>query len=545
MGQHDAQSHGFGRRTRSLAIVVVVALVATGGWVVVSRALKTRAGAGGVCPVSLRAVTASSFAPVLATAARSLRTGVNCVQVDLQIIDGRSAAAQVAESHADLWIPDDASWVATMSGAALAPTGTTGSGTVLATSPIYQETDSATAQRLRSAGGTWLALATLLDQPGSGVRLVVRSPTGSGDGLVAAGAVGESVWLDRGMDASSLTLANALKVTRTVSQDLAATPEVTGEVGLVPEYALLPALTVTAADRVYLAAADRTAELRYTWLPSAEAAMDATREAALQRLLAAFRRPATVAAIAAAGLRGPDGKRPPSAGEQVLPPVTAKPFDVLAPHHVQHVFATWDPEDRRGNVLIVVDIASATPPSTSRSQSLDLLRQGCRTLVDLLPDGSRLGLWEVGAGLGGAESYRQVVPTARLDDGLRSTFTGAVGSLAVRKPSTGLFDATLDAYTTVRDDYQRDVVNQVIVFTDDQSGESADTTAVRNLAARLTAARDPAKPIELSVVVLNQPASADRLRGPLQPLDVYVDSVKGQEDIQATFIHVVAGGLHG
>jgi len=218
---------------------------------------------------------------------------------------------------------------------------------------------------------------------------------------------------------------------------------------------------------------------------------------------------------------------------------------VLAPHHVQHVFATWDPEDRRGNVLIVVDVSSATAPSGSRNQSLDLLRMGCLTLVDLLPDGSRLGLWEIGAGLGGAKDYRQVVPTARLDGDLRGTFTKAVTSLAVRKPSTGLFDATVDAYTTVRDDYQQDIVNQVIVFTDDQSGDSADAAAVRNLVARLTAARDPAKAVELSIVVLNQPASADRLKTPLQPLDVYVDSVKGQEDIQATFIHVVAGGLHG
>ena len=52
-----------------------------------------------------------------------------------------------------------------------------------------------------------------------------------------------------------------------------------------------------------------------------------------------------------------------------------------------------------------------------------------------------------------------------------------VGSLAVRRPSAGLFDATVDAYTAVRDDYQQDVVNQVIVFTDDQSGDSADSSS--------------------------------------------------------------------
>jgi hypothetical protein len=355
--------------------------------------------------------------------------------------------------------------------------------------------------------------------------------------MVAAGAVGEAVWLSQGMDASSLALAETVKITRTVTQGLAATPEQPGDVGLVPEYALLPSLTVPVTDRVYLAPTDHTAMLRYTWLPTAVALSDARRASALARLLAAFRSPDTAKALVTAGLRGPDNVRPAVPGADKLPPVTAAPFDVLGAHHVQHVFATWDPEDRRSNLLVVVDVSS--PTSSQEAGAIDVLRQGCRSVADLLPDGSHLGLWEVDGG-----SYRKVVPTARLDATHRATANQAVGGLAAHKPGAGLYDTIVDAYTAVRDGYQPDMVNQVLVFTDDQHGDSADAAAVDDLAKRLSGLRDAERPVHLSVVVLGGKTAADRLKTPLNAVEAYVGTATDAKDIEADFIHVVAGGLH-
>ncbi len=84
------------------------------------------------------------------------------MQVDTKISEGRSAAAQVAESGADAWIPDDAAWTATIGAETLAPKGNGGSGKVLATSPFYLVTDAATAARIKGAGDTWLGLSDLL-----------------------------------------------------------------------------------------------------------------------------------------------------------------------------------------------------------------------------------------------------------------------------------------------------------------------------------------------------------------------------------------------
>ena len=66
--------------------------------------------------------------------------------------------------------------------------------------------------------------------------------------MVAAGAIAEAVWLDEDMDASALWLAGAQKTTRIVTDGSPALPTKAGEVGVVPEYALQPALKAGGSD---------------------------------------------------------------------------------------------------------------------------------------------------------------------------------------------------------------------------------------------------------------------------------------------------------
>jgi hypothetical protein len=235
----------------------------------------------------------------------------------------------------------------------------------------------------------------------------------------------------------------------------------------------------------------------------------------------------------------------------VLPEPTAKPFEVLQPHHIQHIFATWDPEDRRSNLLIIVDLASngagsspstgTSPPPGNKASPLEVLRDGCTVLAGLMPVGSRLGLWEVNPGNPG---YRKLMPTDRLDDASRAAFGKQVGKLAAHRSGPGLFDAIVAGYQSVRDDFHDDMFNQVLVLTDDQNKDSANTQAVQDLVRKLTDLQDPNKPVKVSVVVLGKKEAADRLKEALKPVDAYVDNALQTSDVQAAFIHVVAGGLH-
>jgi hypothetical protein len=548
MGKHQAGTR-LGALLRGLVLLLAVGLVGGAGWYVVRN--NAADGAEGGCPTTLHVVTASSFATVVSAAGRTLRGGDDCVLVDTVSTDGRPAGGQLSQSRADLWIPDDAAWDVIAPPQFLAKKDTLNAYATLATSPIYMVTDPATGDRINAGGGSWLALAGLLNAKNSGVKMVVRNPAMSGDGMVAAGAVGEAVWLDKGMDASSLVLTNVLGVTRTVNHDLAATPDAAGEVGLIPEYALLATLRLAKSDRRYIVGSDHTALLRYTWLPSATAAADPKKAAALRRLYAAFTSAEGSRAIAEAGLRGPDNLRPLFDGANVLPEPTAKPFEVLQPHHVQHIFATWDPEDRRSNLLIIVDLASngagsspstgTSPPPGNKVSPLEVLRDGCTVLAGLMPVGSRLGLWEVNPGNPG---YRKLMPTDRLDDASRAAFGKQVGKLAAHRSGPGLFDAIVAGYQSVRDDFHDDMFNQVLVLTDDQNKDSANTQAVQDLVRKLTDLQDPNKPVKVSVVVLGKKEAADRLKEALKPVDAYVDNALQTSDVQAAFIHVVAGGLH-
>ncbi|HEY0640348.1 MAG TPA: hypothetical protein VGD67_22185, partial [Pseudonocardiaceae bacterium] len=270
-------------------------------------------------------MTATSFAPVIAALDATLRGSDPCARFEVTVADGRGAAERVLEAGAHLWIPDDGSWAGV---GAVRDLGLVAPGTVVATSPVYLVTDPGTADQLGAVGGGWLGLAGLVTS--GRVRMVVRDPGGSGDGLVAAGAVGEAVWLDAGMDASAEALAAALPHTRTVTGRDAALPDAIGEVGLVPGHALPDG--VPDGLRA-LAPADHTALLRYTWLQTQRAAGDPAVAAAIYRALQVFTGPDAVAALAAAHLGLPSG----ASAAQVLaaggqaPTTPTSPLDPAAP----------------------------------------------------------------------------------------------------------------------------------------------------------------------------------------------------------------------
>ena len=146
MGRHQSHQR---RANRPVVALLVGALVLFGvGTVVGLRVVGERdagspraAAATARCDASLHIVTAASFEPVLRTLAPSLESGENCVRLNVDVANGRGAAARVAEVGADVWIPDDASWATQAGDTKLADENVAGSKTVVATSPIYLVTD--------------------------------------------------------------------------------------------------------------------------------------------------------------------------------------------------------------------------------------------------------------------------------------------------------------------------------------------------------------------------------------------------------------------
>lgn len=501
------------------------------------------------CDTVLRVVTARSFAPVLTSLARSLETGDDCVALEVETVEGRAAPAQVAELEADVWIPDDAAWAETAGSLELAEEEVAGSGTVVATSPIYMVTDEATAEKVTDAGGSWLGLAELVTS-NSGVKLVVRDPNGSGDGLIGIGSVGEAVWQAENMDASAEALATALPTTRTVEDQ--ALPEDDGDVGLVSEYALVRLLenpnreaAAGVRNAVILTGSDYTAQLRYTWFPTAAAADNPDLAAAMERVLSTLTGADGAEAIGAAGLRIPDGGPPPNATD-ALPEISAAPFEVMGGHAVDHVFATWYQQDRQSDLLLVIDVSGSmreiAPGSNSRL--IDIVADSTLALGELLPDNSELAIWEFGSLLDPPRDYRTVLSRAPLNAAQRERLATVAGSLDASDTGTGLYDSTLAAYLTARDGYREGVSNHVVVFTDGQNRDDVETIEIGELTAQLVAAQDPERPVELTMLLFGPEPDVDLLEGALEPVEANVETLATADEVRAKFIHLAAGGVH-
>ena len=494
----------------------------------------------------LTVVTAKSFAPVLEALAPTLATGTDCARLDVKVIDGRAAAQQIAKLGADVWIPDDTSW-ATVAGGAYAEYGDTENAAaekpvVVATSPLYFVTDKTTAGTVRAAGGSWLGLAELVKQ-GKPVNPVLRAPGGTGDGLLAAGALGEAVWLRSGMDVSAEYLAEALGASRTVPGDAVAKPAKASEVGLVPEYALLK--PGWSEDQVVMAPSDHTAELRYTWLPDEQAAKQPATAKAMTRLLETLRGPQASDALSDAGLRGPGGQLPQSAETRRLPKVSAKPLDVLAAHHITHVFATWYPADRRSDILVVVDVSGSMgePAPGTQQPLIRSVARGTDRLGALLPNDSRLALWEFGSRIDGAKDYRPVLGRAALSTTHRRALATATRGLAARPTGTGLYDTLLASYRSARDSFRGGRTNQVVLFTDGLNQDDPGSITAAQLTAALKKASDPKRPVALSVITFGQEKQAEALEKVLAPIDGSVKVITNAAQVDPLFIHVAAGGL--
>jgi hypothetical protein len=527
VGRHENQGVSRAR----VALLVLVMTVA--GTVAVTGASRLRPGVvqsqasnPADCPRVARVVAAASYAPVIRSLASELAKGDQCVRVDLTVADGRSAPTVARDKDADVWIADDTAWEHLAPSGLLPPEGVHGEGTVLATSPIYMVTDAATASTLGLEGATWLGLARVLESR-SDIRLVVGEPAGSGDGMVGAGAIGEGLWTAHGMDASAAAMEGIVPKVRTLRTG-PAVPQRTGDVGAVPEYALLPVLNAGRQTFSVLPGGDFVAELRFTFFPTAKAVADPRRAALVDRLRSVLSGSAAPRELDAAGLRPPDSSTPPTAGSGRVPALAAPMMGVLAGHHVDHVFASWYPSDRRLSVTLVVDVSwsmSDPAPGTS-GPIIDLVRRGSRNVADMLPNPSRVGLWVFGSHLSASRDYRVVLPIGALTAQHRRAFADKVRALKPEHTGTGLYDTIVAAYTSARNAWTPRQSNQVMVFTDGINDDDPGSISLAQLSQALKKALDPRRPVQLSVVGFGEHAQVDALSNALAPVGGYVESLR-------------------
>jgi hypothetical protein len=501
----------------------------------------TQAGqpAAALCTHQIHVVTASSFAPVLDKVSGALASGPSCVAIKTTLADGQGAANVVASSpDADVWIPDDASWRNLPNDATLSGT----AGTPLATSPMYFVTMKNAP--LPAAQSSWVGLASVLAAQ-TGTKLVIRDPAGSGDGLVAAGAMGDAVFALSGPLQSALDLMRAWQKGRMVTGSAPAFPQASNEVGIVPEYALLRS---GQTDQYTISApTDATGMMRFTWNPTTAAIADPNRSAALNALHDALTGANSAAALAASGLRGPAGQPIASDGHDTtaLPQQRAKTLSALSQHHMWHVLTTWHPEQRKANMLVVVDVSGSmgNPASSTDPRPLiSLVQDGVSQLGALLPPTAYLGLWKFGYQLSAPNDYQELVPTAVLDPGQQTKFAAAVKQLTAQDTGTALYNTILAGYQYQQAHFQNGMPNELLIFTDGKNEDAPNSISIDKLKAGLAAA-DPKKRVQIGILGFRDRLPVDELKGAVSPVGGQVDTLHSANDVLGAFVHAVSGGL--
>jgi hypothetical protein len=519
-------------------------------------ASSARSGATHCSGTTIHALVASTYAPILREAQRLVSKGTNCVDLKIDIGDGQEAAEEVAKAQAanggnksedtgkstgpDLWIPDDASWNGTATAEADHPAHR---GAVLAVSPLYMVADTRVAVRIKRDGATWQATARLVSRD-SGVRLVVRDPKGSGEGMLGLGDLVESIWLlseTRGMDQSAAALNDAFRFTRTVTGTANAWPR-DGEVGILAESSIL-ADPDRARSLSIVSGRDHTALLRYTWYPSDAAIKDPKRRAALESIFKALHSDAADNARQSADLRAADLS--PVTADAVTPNPRAKPYDVLPDHHVYHVFASWYPEDRVASVLIIVDVSGSMgdPAPHSKRSIMALVRSSCRTMSRLLPDRAALGLWKFGSRLPKARGrdYRPLASLVTLTHTHRRQFAAAVNRLKPQNTGSGLYDSILAGFRYATAQYRADVPNTIMVVTDGRNQDDVNSISLARLTKALKAAAKPKRPVAITISAVGDKPDADALISAVGPVGGRVVRVDSADELGALFVHVSAG----
>ncbi|ANJ27150.1 substrate-binding domain-containing protein [Agromyces aureus] len=166
------------------------------------------------------------------------------------------------------------------------------------------------------------------------------------------------------------------------------------------------------------------------------------------------------------------------------------------------ILRLWGIMTLRSRMLAVIDVSgSMEEPAENGLRRIDIFQQAAGGALGQFSGEVQLGVWIFSTARAGEQDWEDLSPIAPLAD---STHTAQVmqivGSLHQRLGgATGLYDTTLAAVQRVRDGYDPEMVNSVLLITD---GKNDDENGIDlpTLLAKLQEQNDPLKPVPVIMV---------------------------------------------
>lgn len=475
-----------------LAVVLVAGLVLAG---------LSRAGVAGLCGDETRVDVAAE--PDIVEHVRALAEDASgCYSFEVAPVSSADFAARIADREPlpDVWIPDSAVRLAQLSLDVQIPFETVLNS--VASTPVVIAS--------RDTGVDMSTWTSALTTPGLLMGDPVRSGVADAPILAGTSEVENMRSTSEALGASMAMLAQGqmsrMEVPPSSREMLDA---VIAEGG---------AAIVTERDAVLAGREDREAGLEvdtpatgsvYLGYPLAVTAQDPTRRTEVTEAAEALR-DATASdgfhtQLTEDGFRTAD--RAPLADGQGVGETAA--LVVRDPNRLHEALQRWRLLAMPGRSLVLVDTSGSMNfgvPGTGETRIRSLVATAGAGLGQF-PDDAALGLWAFGGAAGrDGRPYAEVAPLRRLDSpDPRGVHRDALGDALESLPGlvgggTDLYGTVLDAYSSVSDGYDPNMVNSIIVISDGADDATSDLGEDEFL-ARLRGMVDPSRPV--IVVTIN------------------------------------------
>ncbi|MGR2751293.1 substrate-binding domain-containing protein [Agromyces arachidis] len=446
-------------------------------------------------PEQMVVVADTSIAPSVAELAADFDADPKrCVQTEVRAQDSADTAASVAAgtSDADVWIPDSTFWIdrtratATSLGLGAPVLDVRDS---VATSPIVFAAAASDAEELAEEPVSWARVlggqlpALLPDPEASAASLAslfaLKGQASADDPRQFAGAmISLSKSIPASTDAAMATVTSSSSPLIVLTSE-ARVVEHNSDQSAEPLVAAYPTEGTVALDYPFV----RMAKDRSENIDAFEKALGKAAEH-----------------LAEAGFRGPDGS-----GELEVRGVaaTAPPAQTELDGAAQiEILRSWGVLTMRGRMLAVIDVSgSMEEPAANGLRRIDVFQQAAMGAVQKFSGEAELGVWLFSTARNGTLDYEDVAPIAPLAD---AAHTQRIGGIIQSLPSrlggaTGLYDTTLDAVKRVRESYDPEKINSVLVITD---GKNEDDNGINldQLLAELKKLDDPNEPVPVIMI---------------------------------------------
>jgi Ca-activated chloride channel homolog len=515
-----------------MLVVIAVAIAAVCMITLTAKAVLGKASCTNT-PLLVNVVASNDIAPAVEAVANTFNnqnptSAGRCVQVQVDQADSATEAAQIdgqavrQGAAVDAWIPDSSLWVDVarsypMGAEAVQPTGQS-----VARSPLLLVTTKAVATEtgVFTAPPSWaLLLPSSFGGPpaSTGISVDLPDPTTTAAGL--ASLIQVSRQIGTGAAAATAVTDFALSVQSTENFDSASAlgqfvattqpPFDRRAITIATEQAVLAydkANPKTPLDAVYATGATPTLgtpELDYPYVLTASQPAVLRAATKFGNYLQTSYAQSVVRAYGFRSVNGLPDVMPQSADLATQP---LQPASAATPAEAASNLQDWQRLGLGFRDLVLTDVSPAmNQPSGLGNLTLEqLLEQTAAQGLGLFPDGTQMGLWDIGKSPSVSQPYVPVVPIGSLsaDVGLltRRAYIEQIDAAATTSSngSLALYDAILDAYQKMSASYAPQYVNAVIVLT--AGADAHGDMSASSLLAQLQKLYNPNRKVEIIIL---------------------------------------------